>query len=228
MGRGGALRRRLAALFAAFVVAATSAAPVEFAQLSSDERRLLAGAQSLWPVLPPAERAQLRRNARHWLGLDAAGQAALTRAAAAWDRLPAPERAARRGRLADWSQLDEADRARLRGAATALAALPAARQSALRRQFAALPATEREDWRLGPSLAPQIAPLKPLFAFLPAADQAALLALLRDLPPPAREALGKVAADAGEARRQELRRQLLAAPPAARPALIEKWVAGGG
>ena len=213
----------LVAWLAAGMSLVAIAAPAEFSALPGDEQSLLASAQTLWPVLPPQEREQLHRNARHWLALDAPARAALTRAAAQWDRLPAPERAARRAQVADWHQLDEVERARLRAAARAFAALPLPRQQALRRQFAALPAGERDDWRLGPTLAPQMTPLRPLFEFLPAGDAAQLLALLRGLSPEARAELGTIAADLSPSRRQALRTELLAAPADARQAVVEKW-----
>jgi hypothetical protein len=221
------IRRALAGVFLAASALAVRAAPVSFDLLPPAEQAALADARTLWPQLPPAERARLQAQARHWAGLDAAGKARLGAALDAWNARPAPERAARRARFAVWSQLPADEQAQVRAAAARFAGMTPAEQQALRQRFAALPAAERERWRLGPGLGPQMAALRGLFDFLPAGEQAALLAAVRGLPLESRVALAQLAPTLSPARAQALRRELLAAPPEGRAAIVTRWASSG-
>jgi hypothetical protein len=219
--------RRVLALACALAATLALATP-SFDALPDAERRWLESARALWPQLAPADRDALRAHARHWDGLDAAGRRQVTRAARAWDALPAPERARRRARFADWANLDDGEHALLRGAAAKFEALPLLQQQALRRRFAALPAEAREEWRLGPTLGPQMSGLRPLFEFVPSADQSGLLAAVRELPPGLRADLGRVLPGLSPGRRQALRAELQAAPAGTRAGVVARWAAANG
>jgi len=212
----------------ALVLAAPVAAPSTFDQLPPAERDTLADARVLWPQLPDAERERLRAQARHWLGLDSAGRARLVAAIAAWNALPPADKARRRAAFADWQQLSAPEQARVRAAAARLAAMPEAERAALRQKFAALPEAERERWRLGPALAPRMDALRGLFDYLPAADQATLVAALRALPDDALAALAALAPSLTPSRAQALRKELLAAPAEGRGEIVAKWSAAAG
>ena len=202
-------------------------APTAFDQLPSAERTALADARGLWAQLPGPERERLRAQARHWLALDAAGRARLVAAIDAWNALPPADKANRRARFAAWQQLAPAEQARVRAAATRLAALPAAERQALRDRFAALPPRDRDLWRLGPVLAPHMDALRGLFEFVPAAEQATLIAALRALPDDALAALAALAPKLSATRVQALRKELLAAPAEGRGEVVARWTAAG-
>jgi hypothetical protein len=183
-------------------------------------RNLLAPADRAWTSLDPTARAQLLAQAADWEARDAASRAALVRALQAWDRLPATERARRRDPMASWQDLGAGERAQVAAAARHFAARTVAEQTDLRLQFAALPDDAQHAWRLGPALGPELTGLAPLFAFLPEADRPALLAALRTLDLDARRNLALLAPRLSEAGRDQLRRELVSAPPAQRAALI--------
>ncbi|MGH8029262.1 MAG: DUF3106 domain-containing protein [Arenimonas sp.] len=205
----------------------TTADADTFDRLPPAERTALADARVLWPQLPEVERERLRTQARHWHDLDAVGRVRLVDAIATWNALPAPEKAQRRTRFADWQQLGPTEQAQVRAAAARLAAMPEPERQKLRQRFAALPDIERARWRLGPALATQMPSLRALFDYLPAADQATLLATLRTLPAEALASLSKLAPNLSPARAQVLRRELLDAPADARGAVVARWAAAG-
>jgi hypothetical protein len=142
-----------------------------------------------------------------------------------WDQLDARERARRRSRFASWQELSQADQRRVRAAAAHLDALPEAEQRDLALQFAALPADVQRLWALGPDLGQQLAPIAALFAFLPEDERPGLLSALRQLDATARADLALLAPRLDEKQRQALRKQILAARPAQRPALIRQRLA---
>ena len=90
----------------------------------------------------------------------------------------------------------------------------------LRAQFAESPPDTQSLWWLGPGMGQELAPFSSLFAYLPEADRPALLQVLRELDPDARADLSLLAPRLNEAQRQALRRELIAAAPAERAALI--------
>ncbi|MBC7655921.1 MAG: hypothetical protein H7147_01980, partial [Frankiaceae bacterium] len=88
--------------------------------------------------------------------------------------------------------------------------------------FAASPADSQALWWLGPALGQELAPFSSLFAFMPESDRPALLQVLRELDDTSRANLATLAPRLTEARRQGLRRDLLAAPAARRGPLISE------
>ncbi|MCZ8115148.1 DUF3106 domain-containing protein [Silanimonas sp.] len=203
----------------------TPAAPAPLAvrpwgTLPSDRQALLAPVEAAWPALDAASQAALLGNAEAWSGYDTARREALRTAYAAWVERPALERSALRGAYAEWMALDAGEREALAATAAALAALPAEGQKAQRAAFAALDAEAQRDWAVGPRLGAQLPGLRPLLAFVPAGEQAALIAALEALGDPARAALAARVAAMGTAERAALRGKVLAAPAEARPALL--------
>lgn len=196
------------------------AAVASFPELPQPQRALLAPLAGAWPGLDPGTRQSLQANAAHWLSLAPAQREALVATMRAWDALPAAERAQRRGPFAAWQSLSADERVRVRRVAARLAALAPAQQQALRDGFEKLPADQRQDWWLGPEIGRGFAQLRPLFAFVPEDERTALLALLRDLSPEARADLALLARRLPANQRESLRRDLVAAAPAEREALI--------
>ena len=181
---------------------------------------------SVWPQLEAGERDALR--ATPPTGATAVAERARLRSGCATGRAigfgtSAPARA-----LPGLDELSAGERARLRAAQARLSAMAPAEQAALRAQFAALDADTQRVWWLGPSLGQQLAPVAPLFAFLPEADRPALLAALRGLEPAALAQLAQLAPRLDEAKRQDLRRQLLRLPPAERAGFISRELAASG
>ena len=124
-----------------------------------------------------------------------------------------------------WQALTAADSEWVRTAARYVAALPPSEQQSLRAQFAAAPADTQRLWWLGPALGQELAPIASLFAFLPEADRPTLLAALHELDAQARADLAVLTPRLSEARRQALRKDLLAAPPAKRAEVIRQRLA---
>ncbi len=191
-----------------------------FQQLDPGQRQLLAPLAGAWAGLDEPTRARLRANATHWQRLPAAEQRALVERMQAWDRLPAANRARWRAPFAAWEALPRDEQVQLRRLAKQVAALPEAERRVLRASFDALPSDERADWWLGPRLGGDFAGLRPLFAFVSEAERPAMLALLRGLSPQGRTDLKELARRLPASEREKLRRDLVAAPPAQREALI--------
>jgi hypothetical protein len=188
--------------------------------LPADRQALLAPVQAAWPALDAAAQADLLANAEAWAGYDTARREALRTAYAAWVQRPALERSALRAAHAEWKALDAGEREALTATAAALAALPVEAQQAQRAAFAALDAQSQRDWAVGPRLGTQLPGLRPLLAFVPASEQAALIAALEALGEPTRAALAARVATMGTAQRAALRGKVLAAPADARPGLL--------
>jgi hypothetical protein len=203
-------------------VSDASAPPARFDALSAGMQSVLVSARDAWPDLDPPTREILLHQAHDWLARQPAEREQLRAALLAWDRLAAPERASRRTPFLAWQRLDDVDRRQLRLAASRLAGLPAVEQKALREQFAASSPDTQGLWWLGPALGQELAPFSSLFAFMPEADRPALLLVLRGLDDGARSDLATLAPRLSEARRQALRRDLLAAAPDKRAALIRE------
>lgn len=199
--------------------------PLAWQDLGSEERRLLDGASGAWASLDAAAREALVEQARDWQSRPAPSREQLRLRLQQWDQLDARDRAPRRSRFASWHELSVADQGRVRAAAAHLDALPQAQQQELTLQFGALPADAQRLWALGPDLGQQLAPIAALFAFLPEDERSALLAALRQLDAQARADLALLAPRLDEKQRQALRKQLLAAEPARRPALIRQRLA---
>jgi len=209
--------RRLVAVLALALAVFPAAA---FQQLDSLQRELLSPLADAWADLDDATRAGLRANAAHWLALTPGQQQALIARMRAWDASPAEQRAHARAPFAAWQALPDDEKAQLRALASRVASLPEAERRVLRAAFDALPADERQEWWLGPRLGADFAGLRPLFAFVPEGERPPLLALLRTLSPQARANLGELAKRLPADQREALRRELVAATPADREALI--------
>lgn len=197
-----------------------AAPPARFEALPAEAQAMLGSAREAWPELDEATRTSLVRQAADWLARRADQREQLRAALVAWDKLPAPEHARQRTPFAAWERLAPNDRAWVRLAAARVASLPAAEQQNLRAQFAASPSDTQALWWLGPGLGQELAPFSSLFAYLPESERPALLQVLRGLEPDARADLGLLAPRLTEARRQALRRDLLAAPAEQRSQLI--------
>ena len=154
--------------------------------------------------------------------MDATARAGFMHRNADWQALPPLERARQRARYADWHALPANEQAKVRVAAAKFAALPTAQQSALRAQFAALDADLQRAWLLGPSTGSWIEQARRLFSYVPAGERDATLDMLRTLPADARAQLFALASKLPDDRREQLRRQLLGADPAQRPALLRQ------
>jgi hypothetical protein len=196
----------------------TAARP--WGSLPADRQALLGPVQAAWPALDAASQADLLANAEAWASYDTARRETLRTAYAAWVQRPALERSALRAAHAEWKALDAGEREALTATAAVLAALPVEAQQAQRAAFAALDAQSQRDWALGPRLGTQLPGLRPLLAFVPANEQAALIAALEALGEPTRAALAARVATMGTAQRAALRGKVLAAPADARPGLL--------
>jgi hypothetical protein len=199
-----------------------AAAAEEFDALPAAQRTLLDPARSQWPQLDPDHRAALVAAARQWLDMDPAQRSALRARMQSWDAQPATVRAQRRAPFAAWQRLSAADQRRVRLSAAAFAQLPVERQQALRATFSRLPAEQQQVWWLGPGLAPDVIAAGGLFAFVPEGERAALLDVVRDLPPASRMQLAQLSVRMNAPQLAALRRALIAATPEQRPELIEK------
>ena len=181
------------------------------------------------PAEPPVlEETVLEPQVRDldWLSWYAAGAPAsrIDREAGDAAAVPPPLAAGGGGdrqRLAAWQALPADEQARVMAAEASLAALPAEERAALRERFAGLDAMEQRGWWLGPSLGADWAVLQPLFGYVGEDEPAALLAALRDLPPPSRAQLGELGRRTPADARAALRAELLAVAPVRRA----EWIA---
>lgn len=121
-----------------------------------------------------------------------------------------------------WAQLDAAAQAGLREAALRFASLPAAEQASLRHRFAALDRMERRGWRFGPDLGNDWPGLQPWLGFVPEDERDPLLRILRAMDSTQRAQLAELLRRQSPAGRIELRRELLAIPPARRAGWLEE------
>lgn len=198
------------------------AAAEEFDALPEAVRGLLDPARSQWSQLDADHRAALVTAAQQWLAMDPAQRSALRARMQAWDAQSATVRAQRRAPYAAWQRLSAADQRRVRLSAAAFAQLPLERQQALRAAFSRLPPEQQQVWWLGPGLAPDVIAAGGLFAFVPEGERAALLDVVRDLPPASRMQLAQLSVRMNAPQLAALRRQLIAATPEQRPELIER------
>lgn len=144
----------------------------------------------------------------------------------AWQQLDAAGRAEVRARYEAWGALSEADRARIREAQARFASLPPDQQQALRTQFQAMDALHRGAWLLGPRLGRYYVSLQPLFGFVPPAQRAPALAMLRSLDEPQLQQLAVIAQRTPPQDRAALRNELLALTPAARAQWLRTHAGG--
>lgn len=150
------------------------------------------------------------------VGLPAAPVASVPGTQVGWPNLDAAQKREARARYAAWQALPESEKQRLRQTAATLAALPAAQREALQARFAGMDQLHRDGWLLGPQLGSFYSRLQPLFGFLPAAERAPMMALLRALDVDQLEQLSLISQRTPPQERDALRAQLLALPPAQR------------
>jgi hypothetical protein len=218
------MKRALVAwlLFGLFAVAF---AAEDFDAQPAAVRDLLAPAREQWPQLDDGARAALVAAAQQWLVLTPAQRVKLRARIQDWDAQPAPVRSQRRAPFAAWQRLSAADQRRVRLSAAAYRQLPIERQQALRAAFARLPTESQQVWLLGPGLAPDVIAVGGLFAFVPQTERAALLDVVRELPPASRMQLAQLSARMNAPQIAALRRDLIAAAPAQRSQVIEQALA---
>jgi hypothetical protein len=123
-----------------------------------------------------------------------------------------------------WQQLDAIEQAQVRAADAALQSQGPDVRAGLRARFAVLDAMERAGWLLGPTLGTDYVALQPLVGFVGEDERGPLLMALRGLTPQQRARLGELSARTPPAGREQLRRELLATPPAGRGAWLEQRV----
>jgi hypothetical protein len=199
--------------------------PASFDSLPADSQRLLASARTAWADLDAPTRHALAQQARDWATRSSEQRDSLRKALIEWDRQSAPERARRRTPFLAWQRLSALEQAEVAAARARYTAMPVPEQDALRVQLAGLPQDNQALWWLGPNLGRELAPFASLFAYLPESERPSLLLVLRELEPAARSDLAVLAPRLGEARRQSLRRELIAAPAAQRSAIIARRLA---
>ncbi|MBS7457022.1 DUF3106 domain-containing protein [Coralloluteibacterium stylophorae] len=204
-------------------VAAQGGAPA-WTDVDPAVRGVLAPWQAGWDALPGDARSRLLDNARVWAAMGPEAQAAYRVRAEAFAALSPDERAQLRGAYADWRGLGQDERAQVAAAERSYLALPDAERAAVRAQFEALDPDARAAWRLGPETGRWFGAVRPIVAFVPPEERAPTLAMLRALPPEAREDLAVLARRLDEADRAALRRELLEAAPDARAALLRARV----
>jgi len=197
-----------------------SSLPSEWALLAPETQQLLRPVQAAWPTLETEMRTELQLNAARWQAMSTEERLQRRDAYAAWLQRPALERADLRSRFAAWSALSMEEREALESEVSGFAALPADEQQKQRESFAALSLQEQRDWDLGPRLGSTLPGLRPLLAFVPAAEQVLLVDALQALPDADREALATRVAAMGTAQRAALRGRVLAAAPEQRLALL--------
>ncbi len=183
-------------------------------------RSSLGAWESDWGSLASAQRAMLVQHAYRWVSLDSSQQQNALRRAKAWVDLDPLKRAQLRERFSVWQALSAAQQQQLREEQDRLAALPPEQLLTLTTAFASLTAAERRALLLleGSDVA-MVA--ESAFAFVPEGERDATLQMLADWPIGERELLVRVAQRLDAQGREQLRQQLLAAPPAQRIALLK-------
>jgi hypothetical protein len=181
---------------------------------------VLAGFETVLPLLQPAERSRLQQRAETWRRWTAAARARHAARVEAWDALPAAARGERRERYRAWQALPVDERARLVQARQRFLALDEARRQALRAGFDALDGSTRRGWRLGPSLGADYPRLQPLLAQVPADEHEPLLRVLRSMTPRQRADLAVLVQRTPPEERVALRREVVSTATANRDAWL--------
>lgn len=181
---------------------------------------VLAGFETVLPLLQPAERSRLQQRAETWRGWTASERARHAARVDAWEALPAAERGERRERYRAWQALPVRERTRLVQARQRYLALDEAQRQALRAAFDALDGSTRRGWRLGPSLGADYPRLQPLLAQVPADEHAPLLRVLRAMTPRQRTDLAVLVQRTPPQERAALRREIVSTAAANRDAWL--------
>lgn len=123
-------------------------------------------------------------------------------------------------RQAQWAALPADAQTRVRDAAAQFSALGTDKQQQLRAEFEALDDVTRRGYLLGPDLGDAWPHLQPVFGYVPEAERAPVLSMLRGLDRAHLYALERVAWRTPVEGREALRAKLLAMTPAAREAWL--------
>lgn len=198
---------------------------VSWGTIEPATQSLLASLRDGWSNLSAGDRQNLLANARHWQALSKTEQQALLIRQEHWLALPPSERARQRARYAAWQKLSPDEQAQVRAAATRWAALPGPQQGALRARFSAQASEWQAAWLLGPAVGVWLDQAGTWFAYVPDGERNATLRMLEDLPADARGQLFTLSRRLGAAQREQLRKDLVAAAPARRAALIAQRMA---
>ncbi len=121
-----------------------------------------------------------------------------------------------------WAGLPAHEQARLREAGARFLSLPPDEQQRLRQRFAALDGMERRGWLFGPELGNDWPRLQPWLGYVPEEERVRLLQVLRGMDGAQRAQLAEVLRRQSPAGRIELRRELLALPPARSGSWLEE------
>lgn len=199
----------------------TVQAQEKFEQLPAQEQNLLKAGMNLWPRLDTQARAQLRRQAQHWLKLSAAEQQTLLLKQRQWDSLSFGDKAAERSRYAAWQSLGAIEQAKITAAYQQWRLLPIEKQQALKAKFAQQLPEYQQAWILGPTLGKQAQVLNEWLLFTPQEQIRPWLMLLRELSDQDRTALIALGKRWKQQERDTFRTRLLSAPAGARPDMIE-------
>lgn len=203
---------------AAFVLAV--AAVLATLAPAASTPRVLAGFDSVLPLLQPSERSRLQQRAETWRGWTAAERARHAARIAAWEALPAAERGEYRERYRAWQALPPAERTRIVQARQRFLTLDEAQRQALRARFDALDGSTRRGWRLGPALGADYPRLQPLLAQVPADEHEPLLRVLHAMAPRQRADLAVLVQRTPPSERAALRRELVSTAAASRDAWL--------
>ena len=199
----------LAALHAA---AQQPSVPVE----SDAVRAALVPFKDLMQRLPAPLRERLLAHARTWVALAPAEQVQLRENLSAWEDLEPQQKLALRERFEAWGHLDVATQTATLAAAERFAQLPDEARQHWQERFAALDPAQRRQFLFAPSNRSAMELANELFPFIPAAEHAATLTMLRELTPEEVTVLRRQLARLPPARRDAQRQQLLELDPAAR------------
>ena len=190
--------------------------PVE----SEAVRAALVPFKDLMQRLPAPLRERLLDQARIWAALTVAEQAELRENLSAWDELEPQQKLALRERFEAWEHLDAVTQAAALVATERFAQLPDETRQHWRDRFEALDLEQRRQFLFAPSSRSAMTLANELFPFIPAAEQAATMAMLRELTPEQVTALRRLLARAPPARRDAQRQQLLELDPVARAKVL--------
>lgn len=185
-------------------------------------RAALVPFKHLMQRLPTPLRERLLAHARSWAALTPVEQAQLRENLSAWDDLAPQQKLALRERFYAWEHLDGATQAAALAAAERFAQLPDEAREHWRARFAALDPAQRRQYLFDPSSRSAMQLANELFPFIPATEQAATLAMLRELTPEQVTVLRRQLARLPPARRDNQRQHLLELDPAARAKALDE------
>lgn len=213
-------------LATALAMAAPGGEPTVDPRPQPELAELLAPWAGQWSQLDVSTRARLESNARRWLALDEPARAEVLQRLVELESLPPAQRSTRRAAREAWAMLSQGDREAVRRAAERYAQASPGQRERWRAEFDAQDLAAQRSWALGPDGGRWLQSVRPLFAFVPAEEREASLALLGSLEPAAREDLRRLVPRLPPAERESFRRRLLEAAPSERAALIRQRLEG--